>query len=360
MPDSRLIRFRLRQVIPGLLGLLLVSFAEAQTPTERGAPREGLYREITAALRVEGRPTEADFARLSGLLLQNGREFPADPRLDLNAQLCFAFNRRQRDPEAHAAWDAHLRTALVRELATQELAPRVRDIWEGLIIRIDARTLEETRRAGGGPADLAPLRARIDALVARSPDVTPVLVGETLYHALLSAEQPAAVEAYLRRTVASPNAAVAEFAQGELNKIAATRQPLELTFTAMDGREIDLADFRGQVVLIDFWATWCVPCIKELPKLKAAHEKYRDHGLVVIGVSFDNADAEAKLRDFIEKNDMDWIHQYDGRGWKNEIGQRFSIRAIPTVFLLNREGVVVDTNARGDRLDGLIREQLGL
>jgi thiol-disulfide isomerase/thioredoxin len=348
-----------RPVLAGLLGLVLVSLAGAQTPSDRGPSREGFYREITAALRVEGRPTEADFTRLSSLLLRNGRESPDDPRLDLNAQLCFAFNRRQRDPEAHAAWDAHLRAALVQELATADLTPRVRDIWEGLIIRIDARKLEETRRAGGA-IDLAPLRARIDALIARSPEGTPVLVGETLYHALLSAEQPAAVEAYLLHTVASPNAAVVEFAQGELNKIASTRQPLELTFTAMDGREIDLADFRGQVVLIDFWATWCVPCIKELPKLKAVYAKYRDHGLVVIGVSFDKANAEAKLRAFIEENDLDWIHHYDGRGWQNEIGQRFAIRAVPTVFLLNREGVVVDTNARGDRLDGLVREQLGL
>jgi thiol-disulfide isomerase/thioredoxin len=92
-------------------------------------------------------------------------------------------------------------------------------------------------------------------------------------------------------------------------------KPLDLKFTALDGRAVDFASLRGKVVLLDFWATWCGPCVEEVPHVVAAYRKYHDQGFEIVGVSLDQ-DKDA-VQAFTAANGMTWPQYFDGQGWKN-------------------------------------------
>lgn len=123
-------------------------------------------------------------------------------------------------------------------------------------------------------------------------------------------------------------------------------KPMELKFLAVDGREVDLAKMRDKVVLIDFWATWCGPCVAELPKVLGAYEKYHAQGFEIVGISLD--ENQEKLREFVKSKGMSWPQFFDGKGWENEISKRYGITSIPAMWLVNKKGMVVDSQARED------------
>ena len=133
------------------------------------------------------------------------------------------------------------------------------------------------------------------------------------------------------------------------------QKPLELSFTAVDGSKVDLADLRGKVVLIDFWATWCPPCVEEVPGLVETYEKFRDQGFEIVGISLDS--DKAALEKFTTDNKMTWPQFFDGKGWENELAQRFKIQSVPTMWLLDREGKLADATPR-ERLEKAVTDAL--
>ena len=138
--------------------------------------------------------------------------------------------------------------------------------------------------------------------------------------------------------------------ESQLTKIESRKslkeKPLDLKFTAVDGTEVDLSKLRGKVVLVDFWATWCGPCVGEIPKVVATYEKLHDSGFEIVGISFDQ--DKAKLEKMTKDKGMPWVQFFDGQGWKNKFGQQFGVNSIPEMWLVDKKGMVVDTNARQD------------
>jgi thiol-disulfide isomerase/thioredoxin len=165
-------------------------------------------------------------------------------------------------------------------------------------------------------------------------------------------------QARLHTAASGSNPEMVKMATGQLQELEAMKRPMQLKFTALDGREVDLGKLRGKVVLVDFWATWCVPCVKELPNVQRVYDAYHDKGFEVIGISLDRANARETLIKFIDERKLPWPQHYDGRHWDNEISTRFGIRSIPTVYLLDKQGLLVTSDATGPELEEAVRQLL--
>ena len=121
-----------------------------------------------------------------------------------------------------------------------------------------------------------------------------------------------------------------------------------------EGNPISLESFRGNYLLIDFWASWCGPCRKENPNVVAAYKKYHDMGFDILGVSLD--DNTEKWIAAIEKDGLTWSQVGDLNGWANEVGQLYGVNSIPHSILLDQDGVIIAKNLRGEELHEKLEE----
>jgi peroxiredoxin len=143
---------------------------------------------------------------------------------------------------------------------------------------------------------------------------------------------------------------------GPTQGLRAGNLAFDFTGKDLDGKIYHLKDLRGQVVQIVFWATWCVPCVEEIPTMRAIDAKYRDRGLVLLAVVVPTEQTKTGVREFAAKNKLGYPILWDGA---DAIVDRYRIDAIPQIFLVGRDGVIRFAGAElPERYDALIESAL--
>jgi thiol-disulfide isomerase/thioredoxin len=160
-----------------------------------------------------------------------------------------------------------------------------------------------------------------------------------------------------------PDGPAAKGARATLSLYDRLGKPFSLDFQdPIKNERVSTTSLKGKVIIVDVWATWCGPCVAEIPKMKALYAKYKTQGVEFIGVSLDRPESEGGLvnvRKFVTKNEVTWPQYYDGKAWEGPLVEKLGIRSIPAVFLIDADGNLASIDARG-QLETLIREYLAL
>lgn len=124
----------------------------------------------------------------------------------------------------------------------------------------------------------------------------------------------------------------------------------DIDLASPSGSNIKLSSLRGKIVLIDFWASWCGPCLRETPNIKAIYDEYHDKGFEIYGISLDKETDRNAWLEKIDEYGMDWFHVSSLKGWDCPVAKQYNVTGIPKMFLLDGDGRIIAKDLRGEEL----------
>ncbi len=323
-------------LITGVLPISQVGAQDAKTDYEKLA-KELEVRELSTLMFAKY--NDANIKKIEAFLKQHPKGPEREKALYLRAYSIWSLHRYEKAPPAYAA--------LLKEFPETKF---------GRIARI--------REAGAylfsGQAKKA--LTRLQALQKDYPD-RPEMYARELAYALSRCGMQKEALAFMNRIetemLLAKKDRLLPRIKHHFDMVRMVGKPL-MEFKVEDhhsGKEISPKTLKGKVVLVDFWATWCRPCVAELPHLKATHEKFSQAGFEIFGVSLD--EDKAKLDRMIAGKKMNWLHHYDGKKWKNELAVKFGVHSVPANLLVDQKGIVRGVNLRGKAVKEMAAKLVG-
>lgn len=263
-----------------------------------------------------------------------------------------------------------LSLTLVGSAPAPAQAPQASPELTNLIAKVNAK-LEDGKRT---ETDLAPELKEFDALVEKhkgdqSEETAQILFMEAMLYlqVLDDTDKGSELIKQLKRdfpkTKQGQNAdqilasiekqAAAKKVQGSL--VEGKPFP-DFSVTDTSGKSLAIANYKGKVVLLDFWATWCGPCVQELPNVIKTYDTYHSKGFEVIGISLDK--DRQKLATFTKEKKMPWPQYFDGLMWENKLAVKYGVNSIPATYLLDGQGTIIGKDLRGQALDKAVAKAL--
>jgi thiol-disulfide isomerase/thioredoxin len=158
-----------------------------------------------------------------------------------------------------------------------------------------------------------------------------------------------------------PHSRYADPIRGTRRMRESVGKPFELEFTdAVSGSTVSMKNLKGKVVVVDFWATWCGPCVAEMPRMKQIYAEYHPKGVEFLGISLDHPKEQGgleSLKKYVKANGIPWPQYYQGKGWESEFSRSWGINSIPAMFVVDADGKLYSVEARG-KLEEIIPKLL--
>jgi peroxiredoxin len=349
----------------GVSFFTLIAGAQAQSgksDKKQKSPAEAAIEPYYKA-RAEAakNPGDATFQKLIDAGLTWLGQYPEDPRApdvirDLGSFGVNVLTKKDQKP-LHAAYTSRLNYEVVAQKYKPDVTPAMKTTFAALECAVaDAQARDEFNGA-----NMIASREKIDALAAMPNSSRYLVVAELAFVDLLNkGKSPAAGEKQLRKLAESSDKTLAEVAQQELGLAEMRRQPVEMKLAGLDGKEVDLAQYRGKVLAVAFWSATNDSSRKELESLRELHSDLRKKGFEVVTVSYDTADDKPQLEKAVKDLKLSWPVAFEGNGAENALGKKLTVRRVPAVAVFDQKGLLVATALRGGRVGTEVRKLLGV
>jgi peroxiredoxin len=303
----------------------LSELEEAADAAEEAAHKEmrrQRYEKVVAYLAANGKAADAEAARVAAFELASEIE-----------EWAKAVQHADEYAAAHAEGKSTLDAKVAKAVGLGKLGKKAEAVaaYDAAIASMDAEK-----------ADVAVIRQNINVYSAYA-------------EFLLEADDIEGTKAVWQKlkdfyAAAQFSGDIAELAEGQMKPLESIGQEatsIGESAKDLEGKPITLADYKGKVLLIDFWATWCPPCRAEIPHVIAAYNKFHAKGFEVLGISIDNPGDAQKLKDFVKEKSMPWRQIHDP---EKTIASAYGVNGIPHTVLVDREGKVLRIGLRGEAL----------